>query len=557
MAEANNTQPSYPTRDEVDFVVVGSGAAGGVMAKELAVAGFSVVVLEQGPHLKAADFKHDEWGYDVNHDLMWGAHHGHPQTFRQTASERAQVRETVLGYAHNVGGSSVHFSGNFWRFRPIDFIEASVRGPIAGTNFADWPITYDELEPYYTKVDWEVGVSGLAGPWDPPRSRDYPCPPMPVKSSDVLLERAAKQLGYTPYPAPVAILSQAHNGRPGCIHCGFCNGYGCEVNAKSSSMATMIPLALESGNCELRTGCTVSRVNTDENGRANEVVYWEEAGTEQAQRAKAVVLCANGAETPRLLLASASNQHPDGLANSSGFVGTNLMFNGYSTAMGLFDEPVNAYKSIPATRVMHDFYELDPSLGFYGGGGIDARHFSAGRPMNMALAGGLLGGPSWGSEYKRNLQREFTHTAAFDGHTTSLPLSTNTVTLDPDVQDKWGRPALRTTYMDHPDDIATMKFFYEKTIELLEVAGATKTVGFYAENGQQGNVHLLGTCRMGNDPNSSVVDKFNRAHDVANLFMVDGSSLVTSGRGQPTMTIMALAFRAADHLIQAARRGEV
>jgi len=556
MAE-NTTQPSYPTREEVDFVVVGSGAAGGVMAKELSVAGFSVVVLEQGPHLKAADFKHDEWGYDVNHDLMWGARHGHPQTFRQSADEEAQQREMVLGYAHNVGGSSVHFSGNFWRFRPIDFIEASVRGPIAGTNFADWPITYDDLEPYYTKVDWEVGVSGLAGPWDPPRSREYPCPPMPVKGSDVLLERAAKEMGYTPYPAPVAILSQPHNGRPGCIHCGFCNGYGCEVNAKSSSMATMIPLALESGNCELRTGCTVSRVNTDENGRANEVVYWEEDGTEQAQRAKSVVLCANGAETPRLLLSSASGQHPDGLANSSGFVGTNLMFNGYSTAVGMFDQPVNAYKSIPATRVMHDFYELDPSLGFYGGGGIDARHFSAGRPMSMAMAGGVLGGASWGSEYKRNLERNFTHTAAFDGHTTSLPLATNTVTLDPNVQDKWGRPALRTTYMDHPDDIATMKFFYEKTLELLDVAGATQTAGFYAENGQQGNVHLLGTCRMGNDPNSSVVDRFNRAHDVENLFMVDGSSLVTSGRGQPTMTIMALAFRAADNIIQFARRGEI
>jgi len=557
MAQANNSQPSYPTREEVDFVIVGSGAAGGVMAKELSVAGFSVVVLEQGPHLQAADFKHDEWGYDVNNDLTWGARKGHPQTFRKTVNDTAETRESVLGYAHNVGGSSVHFSGNFWRFRPIDFIEASVRGPIAGTNFADWPITYDDLEPYYTKVDWEVGVSGLAGPWDPPRSRDYPCPPLPVKSSDVLLERAAKQMGYTPYPAPVAILSQPHNGRPGCIHCGFCNGYGCEVNAKSSSMASMIPLALASGNCELRTGCTVSRVNTDESGRANEVVYWEEDGTEQAQRAKAVVLCANGAETPRLLLASASSQHPDGLANSSGFVGTNLMFNGYSTAVGLFDEPVNAYKSVPATRVMHDFYELDPSLGFYGGGGIDARHFSAGKPMEMALSGGVLGGPSWGSEYKKNLEKEFTHTASFDGHTTSLPLATNTVTLDPNVQDKWGRPAMRTTYTDHPDDIATMKFFYEKTMELLDVAGATKSAGFYAENGQEGNVHLLGTCRMGNDPSSSVVDKFNRSHDVENLFMVDGSSLVTSGRGQPTMTIMALAFRAADNIIQSARRGEI
>ena len=252
-------QAPFQTRDPVDFVVVGSGAAGGVMAKELATAGHSVVVLEQGPHLQAGDFKHDEWGYDHNGDLMWGRRKGHPQTFRKTEDDVAEEVEVSLGYAHNVGGSSVHFSGNFWRFREVDFIEASLLGPIAGTTFSDWPITYDELEPYYTKVDWEIGVSGLQGPWDPPRSRDYPCPPFPVKSSGVLLERAGRQLGYTPYPAPVALLSETHNGRPGCIHCGFCNGFGCEVDAKSSSMVAMIPLALASGNCELRTGCTVSR----------------------------------------------------------------------------------------------------------------------------------------------------------------------------------------------------------------------------------------------------------------------------------------------------------
>jgi len=489
--------------------------------------------------------------------LIWGTKQGHPQTFRKNENEEAEEREGALGYAHNVGGSSVHFSGNFWRFRPIDFMEASVRGPISGTNFADWPITYEDLEPYYTKVDWEIGVSGLQGPWDPPRSRAYPCAPMPVKGSDVILERAGKQLGLNPYPAPVAILSEPHNGRPGCIHCGFCNGFGCEVNAKSSSMATMIPQALASGNCELRTGCTVSRVNTGDDGRVTEVVYWEEDGTEQAQCANAVVLCANGAETPRILFLSESEQHPDGLANSSGFVGQNLMFNGYSSIVGLFPEPVNAYKSIPATRVIHDYYELDPALGFYGGGGIDGRHYSRGTPMGSALGSSYFGGDSWGSDYKKNLQQEFTHTAAFDGHTTSLPLASNNVTLDPNYQDKWGRPALRCTYSDHPDDIATMKFFYEKTVELMEAAGAIKHSGGYPENGQTGNVHLLGTCRMGDDPSTSVIDRFHRAHDVPNLFISDGSSLVTSGRGQPTMTIMAMAFRAAENIIQSARRGEI
>ncbi|MFT4671132.1 MAG: choline dehydrogenase-like flavoprotein [Pseudohongiellaceae bacterium] len=551
-------QAPFPTREQVDFVVIGSGAAGGIMAKELSAAGFSVVVLEQGPHLKAGDFKHDEWGYDHNENLTWGARQGHPQTFRKSESDVAELSpRAALGYAHNVGGSSVHFSGNFWRLREIDFIEASVKGSIAGTNFVDWPITYADLEPYYTKVDWEVGVSGLQGPWDPPRSREYPCPPMPIKSPGVLLERAAKKLGLNPYPAPVAILSQPHNGRPGCIHCGFCNGFGCEVNAKSSSMATMMPIALATGNCELRTGCTVHRIDTDEAGNASQVIYWDEDGVEHAQLTRAVVLSANGAETPRLLLLSESARHPDGLANSSGYVGKNLMFNGYSSVAGLFDEEVNGHKSIPATRVIHDFYELSGELGFYGGGGIDSRHLSRGTPMGFALGGSHFGGPKWGSEYKRNLKREFTHSAAFDGHTTSLPLARNNVSLDPDVADKWGRPALRCTYMDHPDDIATMKFFYDKSLELMEAAGATSTTGFYPQNGQDGNVHLLGTCRMGNDPASSVVNKFNRAHDVPNLFMVDGSSMVTSGRGQPTMTIMALAFRAADNIIQAANRGEL
>ncbi len=556
MAEA--VSPSYPTREEVDFVIVGSGAAGGVMAKELSTAGHSVVVLEQGPHLKAEDFHHDEWAIDHNLQHMWGRTQGYPQTFRKSENDVAEERETVCGYAHNVGGSSMHYSGNFWRLRPIDFREASVRGTIAGTNFADWPISYNDLEPYYTKVDWEIGVSGLQGPWDPPRTREYPCPPMPIKGSDVLLERAAKSLGLNPYPAPVAILSQPHNGRPGCIHCGFCNGFGCEVNAKSSSLVTMIPVALASGNCELRTGCTVHRVNTNDEGRVTEVVYWDGDGNEQAQRAKAVVLCANGSETPRLLLMSETSRFADGLANSSGMVGKNLMFNGYTSVAGLFDEPVNAYKSVPATRVVHDFYELDPALGFYGGGGIDGRHPSRGTPLGYALMSGFLfGGASWGKEYKDKLAHDFAHVAAFDGHTTSLPVSSNNISLDPEVQDKFGRPAIRTTYMDHPDDLATMRWFMDKTTELMEAAGASSIVGDYPENGQEGNVHLLGTCRMGNDSDSSVVDATHRAHDVPNLFLCDGSSMVTSGRGQPTMTIMAMAFRAADLINQAAQRNEI
>jgi choline dehydrogenase-like flavoprotein len=248
---------AFQTRAEVDFVVVGSGAAGGVIARELSTAGFSVVVLEQGPYLKGQDFRHDELGYLFNLELTQASDTS-AHTFRRTEAEKAQPPgpggPPVLIYAALVGGSSVHFTANFWRFHEIDFNERSVIGPIAGTGLADWPITYQELEPYYSRVEWEVGVSGEPGPFDPPRSRPFPMPPMPVKSSGVLLERGARKLGWHPQPAPMAILSQPHNGRQACVHCGFCAGFGCEVGAKSSSLASMIPLAEASGRC--RSGPT-------------------------------------------------------------------------------------------------------------------------------------------------------------------------------------------------------------------------------------------------------------------------------------------------------------
>lgn len=552
------TGVTYPNSQEVDFVIVGSGAAGGVLARELSEAGFSIVVLEQGPHLRPEDFRHDELMYKYYDDLTWGPRQGHPQTFRETENETASLTgNAMLNYAHNVGGSSVHFAANYWRFREVDFIERSLLGPIEGTNFADWPITYQDLEPYYTRVDWEIGVSGIEGPSDPPRSKGYPCPPMPVQSPGVLLERGGKKLGLHPYPAPVAILSQAHNERPPCMHCGFCWGFGCEISAKSSSLAAMIPLALATGRCEIRTLCTASRIETNDAGRATGVSYWDENGAQQLQKARAVVLAANGAESPRLLLLSESSRFPDGLANSSGMVGKNLMFNGWSWTVGKFEHPVNAHKSIPTTRVIHDYYSLDPALGFYGGGGIDSRCASDGTPISSADWAGPPDGPRWGEEYKQSLRQIFTHTAAFVGHTTTLPLSSNNVSLDPTVRDRWGRPALRTTHQYHPHDLQTMSFFEDRSEDLMEAAGATQTWGATAENGPSPSSHLLGTCRMGNDPENSVVDKFHRAHDVPNLFICDGSSLVTSGRGQPTMTIQALAFRAAEHIAKAARRGDI
>lgn len=546
----------FPTREAVDFVVVGSGAAGGVVARELSTAGFKVVLLEQGPHRTAADFVHDELAVNFNGELCGGA--GNVQTYRRTAAETARVQDfpPPAFYAQTVGGSSVHFSGNFWRFHQSDFKERSLLGPIAGTGFDDWPISYEELEPYYTRVDWEIGVSGEPGPFDAPRSRPYPMPPLPVKSSGVLLETGARKLGLHPQPAPLAILSQPFNGRGPCIHCGFCMGFGCEAGAKSSTLFTMIPQALATGRCELRTRCAVHRVETGKDGRVTEVLYWDEKGRPQGQRARAVVLCANGAETPRLLLMSQSERFPQGLANGSGLVGKYLMFNSHSIGHATFDEPLHDYKSVQCSRIVHDFYESDPRRGFYGGGGIDGRPFLGATPMLFALTSVPPDVPRWGPEYQKFLAHAFTRYMAVACSGTSLALDSNNVTLDPKLKDALGRPAIRVTYQDHPDDLKLVKFLQDRAMEILDAAGARKTWRDPIEP-QNIGAHLLGTCRMGNDPKTSVVDRFHRAHDVKNLFICDGSSFVTSGRGQPTMTIQALAFRAAEHIARFARLGEI
>jgi choline dehydrogenase-like flavoprotein len=546
-------QPAFPTREPVDFVVVGSGAAGGVVARELAVAGFNVVLLEQGPHRKAADFGHDELSVQFNNELVG---RDNIQTYRRTPADTAkvQVDPPPALYAQGVGGSSVHFSGNYWRLRPNDFRERSLLGPIAGLD--DWPITYDELEPYYTRVDWDIGVSGAPGPFDPPRSKPYPLPPLAVKSSGVLLEAAAAKLGLHAQPAPLAILSQPYKGRAGCIHCGFCMGFGCEAGAKSSTLFNMIPEALATGRCELRARCAVHRVETGKDGRVTEVQYWDEKGRPQAQRAKAVVLCANGAETPRLLLMSSSPRHPNGLANGNGRVGKGLMFNSHSVTHGIFEEPLHDYKSVQCSRIIHDFYEADLKRGFYGGGGIDARPFLAHSPMLFALTTVPPDVPRWGAEYKKYLAHAFTRHMAVLGSGTSLAMDSNNVTLDPKLKDPLGRPAIRVTYHDHADDLKLAKFLQDRAMELLEAAGAKKA---WREPVAPANIgtHLLGTARMGDDPKTSVVDRFHRAHEVRNLFIVDGSSFVTSGRGQPTMTIQALAFRAAEHIAKFAKQGEI
>jgi len=376
---------------------------------------------------------------------------------------------------------------------------------------------------------------------------------MPIKSSGVLVERGAKKLGWHPFPAPLAIISEKYNGRPACMNCGFCEAFGCEYGAKSSTLATTIPIAEATGRCEVRSHSYVSRIETNAQGRATGVVYFDHEKREQRQKARAVVVCANGAETPRLLLMSASPQFPNGLANSSGLVGKYLMFDTSAFSAGVFEHDLNDYKGVHVSRVIHDFYEIDPKHGVWGGGGLDGRFDMY--PISFGNSGFAPDMPQWGMEFKKNL-KYFPRMMYVLSHNTVLPVETNTITLDDEVKDAWGLPAMRVTYHNHPETMKTIAFLQDREIELLDAAGAQKTWRLPSGDGEF-SVHLLGTCRMGNDPKTSVINADHRTHDVPNLFLCDGSSLVTSGRNQPTETIQALAFRAGDRITALAKRGEV
>jgi choline dehydrogenase-like flavoprotein len=352
----------------------------------------------------------------------------------------------------------------------------------------------------------------------------------------------------------MAILSQPYRGRGGCLHCGFCEYFGCEVKAKSSTLATVIPMAEKTGRCEIRPDAYTRQISIDAAGRVTGAVYFDANRREVFQKAKAVVVCANGSETPRLLLMSKSSRFPHGLANSNGLVGRHLMVDAGFEAFGLFEHPLNEFKSVQTTRAIHDFYSPDPKRGFYGGAGIDARFDFY--PVSFGLFGLPKDAPRWGAGWKAMVAKNFTRTLTLLAHATCLAQERNGITLDPDVKDAWGLPAIRVTFDFHPDDVSNMKFLLERQVEILEAAGAQKVWTNATDYSLLPHNHLMGTCRMGDDPKTSVVDRYHRAHDVPNLFLVDGSSLVTACC-QPTCTIQALAYRAADHIAGQARKAAI
>ena len=546
----------YRTSTDVDFVIIGSGAAGGIMAKQLSTAGFSVVVLEQGgwgKYGREQEYNKDEWLQRnlSDDDRLMSDPKRQPNTFRP--NDKVKAVKGNHSYGCVVGGGTVTYGGSSWRHLPYEFREASYDQTIpSGTGMADWPITYEELEPYYTQAEWEMGISGLRvnSPFVAPMSKDYAVPPMPLKSSGALLRTAAGKLGLTVVPGPLAIISQPYMGRQGCVNCGICSGYGCQVRARSSSAVTMLPIAEKTGRCEIRVKSYVREISVDNSGRVTGVVYFDAQKREVRQKAKAVILSANGTESARLLLLSKSARFPDGLANSSGVVGKFAMFGSGASASALFEHPLNEYKGVISGAGIVDYVPSDPKRGFYGGGRMTARGYLT--PLELGLGGLSPDAPRWGVGYKKALKEEANHRMTITCFVSQLPLETNRVDLDPDVKDEWGLPAMRITSTIHPDDRKNMEFFRQKSIEILEAAGAKKIwAPPVAES--RGGAHNRGTCRMGNDPKTSVVDKYHKAHDVPNLFIVDGSNLVTGGRNHPTLTIQALAFRAAENIIRSAK----
>ncbi len=560
---------------KVNAVVVGSGAGGGVVAKELSEAGLTVVLLERGRHYKMQDARHDvlRSQYDNTGPLGFGPDiKSNPRTFRLTPDEPARLIYPNQGsYGRTdaaVGGGTVAYGCMSWRFVEKDFQMKTLYGTPPGTTVEDWPITYSELEPHYTKAEWEIGISGQAGanPFDPPRSKPYPLPPLPFDRQDRVFIRGAKKLGLHPFPLPVAILSQPYDGRPGCIHCIYCERFQCEVNAKSGMHATMIPKALATGHAELRAECMAREAVVDSQGRARGVIYFGPDKKLYEQPTDLVIVCCNATESPRLLLNSKSRLFPAGLANRTDQVGRHIMdHTGGGGAMGYFEDEIFEPTGPGFTAAVADYVHRN---GAVLGGAVITTLAEYHQPLHFARNGSQrLGHRPWGKAAKDFVRKYFRRNLALYSPGQGMPTDTNRVDLDPTVRDAWGIPVVRVTHRVHPLDVRSSAFLDNKCIEILRAAGANEELlpkPMTEEEVEEATKHInwgglgehqVGGCRMGNDPKTSVLNKFCQAHDVDNLFVVDGSCFPTIGGFNPCLTIQANAFRVGDYVTREWRGG--
>ena len=538
----------------VNAVVVGAGAAGGIVAKELAAAGLSVVLLERGKWYTSNDCRKDDLRNQrttVLGNAFGPEDEGNPRVLVDAEGVPHIMLPSEGGYQNNaacVGGGTLSYGAMAWRYLPQDFRMRSIYGAPAGSSLEDWPISYDDLEPYYEKAEYEIGISGddSGTPFHGPRRRPLPMPPLPPNREFQILESAAKRLGLHPFPIPMARNSVPYNGRAPCMRCRWCVGFACEVDAKNGSQNTVIPVALATGNCELRTECMAREILTDDRGRARGVAYYDAAGRLQEQPSDIVVVSACAIESARLLLNSRSRLFPDGLGNRHDQVGRNLQGHHYTGAIGFFDFDTYDDVGPGASIAVSDYNHGTPGLC---GGGMLANEFIR-LPIQMVdrMPGGT---PRWGLAHKQAMRRFFKRNIVVMGPTQPIPTADARVTLDPAVRDKWGMPVARISGNVHPQTYEIGLVQAKRAEAWLKEAGAASTlINAGVSTTVYACQHQAGTCRMGSDPQGSVVNRNCQLHDVDNVFVIDSSVHVTNGGFNPALTIMAIAYFASDALVR-------
>ncbi len=527
--------------DPVDVLIIGAGASGAAIAWSLLETRMRILCLEQGDHLADKDYPSRRDDYELARYAEFSCDpnvRGLKQDYPINATDSCITPVNWNG----VGGSTINFLGHWPRMRPSDFRTRTLDG-VAD----DWPVDYHMLAPFYDMNDRNIGASGLAGN---PAYPDYtpPNPPIPIGVLGQTLARGFNRMGWHWWPSDVAILSRDDDGRQKCVNAGTCD-LGCAAGAKGGTNFTYWP-RLEGAGVELRTKARVREILVDEaTGLASGVLYHGPDGQVHEQRAEMVIVACNGVGTPRLLLNSASKLFPDGLANRSGKVGKNLMFHPLTGVAGVFDDQMKGHEGPMACSILsQEFYESDPSRGFVRGYGLHSGRSTT--PMTFALGGYGIDNPiPWGDAHREIMDRQYPYLAGLTIVTEDLPEEDNCVTLDPDLTDSDGIPAPKINYRLGENTRAMLRHGEARAREVLLAAGARQVLEKSDDKvWWRAGWHQMGTCRMGHDPETSVVNGWGRSHDVKNLFIVDGSIFVTSGAVNPTSTIQALALYIGDRI---------
>jgi choline dehydrogenase-like flavoprotein len=528
--------------DKVDACIIGSGAGGGVVAKELSEQGVNVVVLEAGRRFDPLhDYKVARSDWESFGRESW-------EQFTVPALTRVTVSSKFTGApleAHGVGGGTLAYLAYAVRMLPDDFRVYSADG--VGT---DWPITYEELVPYYRQVELELGVSGLAGdPWTP-AVEPYPNPPFEFSYANKIIKRGCDKLGIKLWPTPMARLSRPFDGRPMCVQCGQCK-MGCMSTAKSSVDVTYIRKAEATGKVAVRPQSVATRIEVDAQGKARSVIYFDKNGVEHEQKAAVIIVSAGTVQSPRLLLNSKSKIFPDGLANSSGLVGKYFMQHfGFSTA-AVFPKRIDSFRGFYGGATSQDFGKTSLTNSFARGWSLEL-HSGVQGPMEMARYTSLL----WGRQLKDYLRQYFGHVAGIGSVGEQLPDERNSVELDSEVKDEYGMPVPRVNFDWRSNEKAMLPAMKRNLREIIDAAGAEEIL--YIKSSKPGqSVHNMGTCRMGIDPKISVLNSFCQSHDVPNLFVIDGSCFVTGGTANPSLTIHAIAARASEYIVTQGKKGNL